>query len=43
MIKSISIMTDTDNTGTQTQAWYGDIAFEREPRTPPRGPAATLD
>ena len=43
MIKSISIMTDTDNTGTQTQAWYGDIAFEREPRTPPRGPAAALD
>lgn len=43
MIKSISIMTDTDNTGAQTQAWYGDIAFEREPRTPDRGMAAPLD
>lgn len=32
-IKSIAIMTDTDNTGTQAQAWYGDIAFERESRT----------
>ena len=43
MIKSISIMTDTDNTGTQAQAWYGDIAFGREPRTAVRGTAATLD
>ena len=29
MIKSVAIMTDTDNTGTQVAAYYGDIAFAR--------------
>ncbi len=28
-IYAIAIMTDTDNTGASTQAYYGDIAFER--------------
>ena len=28
-IYAIAIMTDTDNTGATTQAYYGDIAFER--------------
>jgi Protein of unknown function (DUF3047) len=27
--RTIGIMTDTDNTGGKTQAFYGDIAFER--------------
>lgn len=25
MLKSISVLTDTDNTGTKVEAWYGDI------------------
>ncbi len=28
-IYAVAIMTDTDNTGATTQAYYGDIAFER--------------
>ncbi len=43
MIKSISIMTDTDNTGEQVQAWYGDIAFERAAHAAVRESSATLD
>jgi len=30
-ITSIGIMTDTDNTGTKTEAFYGDIQFRRAP------------
>ena len=30
-ITSIGIMTDTDNTGTRAEAFYGDIAFRRAP------------
>lgn len=36
MIRSIGIMTDTDNTGGDVHAYYGDIAFMRAPR--PQGP-----
>ncbi len=28
-ITAIAVMTDTDNTGEQAQAWYGDILFRR--------------
>ena len=28
MISGVAIMTDTDNTGEQASAWYGDIVFE---------------
>ena len=28
-IVAIAVMTDTDNTGEQAQAWYGDILFRR--------------
>ena len=31
-ITAIGIMTDTDNTGENTHAYYGDIAFKRIPR-----------
>ncbi|MEA3468735.1 MAG: DUF3047 domain-containing protein, partial [Thermodesulfobacteriota bacterium] len=27
MISGVAIMTDTDNTGGQAVAWYGDIVF----------------
>ena len=30
--RSVGIMTDTDNTGERTLAYYGDIAFERTPQ-----------
>lgn len=40
MIKSIAIMTDTDNTGEQAHALYGDIVFMRA--YPPK-PSAMLD
>jgi hypothetical protein len=30
-IKSVAIMTDSDNTGESAQAYYGDIAFLRSP------------
>jgi hypothetical protein len=33
-ITAIAVMTDTDNTGEHTQAWYGDIVFRRV--APPR-------
>ena len=36
-IKAVAIMTDTDNTGEQTVAYYGDIAFR------PRRTTATAD
>jgi len=29
MISAVAIMTDTDNTGGQAMAWYGDIVFKR--------------
>lgn len=29
MITAVGIMTDTDNTGDQAHAWYGDIAFHK--------------
>jgi hypothetical protein len=34
-ITAIAVMTDTDNTGENTRAWYGDIVFRRiaPPRT----------
>jgi Protein of unknown function (DUF3047) len=40
MIKSIAIMTDTDNTGEQAHALYGDIAFLR---AYPSNPSTMLD
>jgi len=30
-ITSVGIMTDTDNTGTKAEAFYGDIEFRRAP------------
>lgn len=27
LLKSVGVMTDTDNTGTKAEAWYGDLAF----------------
>jgi hypothetical protein len=33
-ITAIAVMTDTDNTGENAQAWYGDIVFRRV--APPR-------
>ncbi len=29
-ISAVALMTDTDNTGLQAEAWYGDIWFESE-------------
>ena len=40
LIKSIAIMTDTDNTGEHAHALYGDIVFMRA--YPPK-PSALLD
>ncbi len=37
-ITAVGIMTDTDNTGDNAHAWYGDIAFRKAP--PPRATAA---
>jgi hypothetical protein len=37
-VRSIGIMTDTDNTGQDAEAYYGDIAFLRAP-TPAAAPA----
>ncbi len=34
-IRSIGIMTDTDNTGEKTSAFYGDIKFSARPPTKP--------
>lgn len=31
MISGVAIMTDTDNTGSQAVAWYGDIIFSTSP------------
>ncbi len=31
MISGVAIMTDTDNTGGQAAAWYGDIVFSESP------------
>lgn len=31
---AVAVMTDTDNTGSEATAWYGEIFFSREPRTP---------
>ena len=28
LLKSVGVMTDTDNTGTKAEAWYGDLAFQ---------------
>ena len=28
---AVAIMTDTDNTGTKVEAWYGDLAFSPAP------------
>jgi hypothetical protein len=33
-ITAIGIMTDTDNTGDNVHAWYGDIEFRRAPAPP---------
>lgn len=33
-ITAVGIMTDTDNTGEQAHAWYGDISFGRAPEPP---------
>jgi hypothetical protein len=38
-ITAIGIMTDTDNTGENAHAYYGDILFQRE--SPPRASSAT--
>jgi hypothetical protein len=35
-ITAIGIMTDTDNTGDNAHAWYGDIAFHRQTISPPQ-------
>ena len=31
LLKSVGVMTDTDNTGTKVEAWYGDLAFSPAP------------
>jgi len=36
-IVAIGIMTDTDNTGENVHAFYGDIVFKKVPRTVPAG------
>jgi hypothetical protein len=28
-VKSVGVMTDSDNTGTRAEAYYGDIRFQR--------------
>ena len=28
LLKSVGVMTDTDNTGTKVEAWYGDLVFQ---------------
>jgi hypothetical protein len=33
-IGAVALMTDTDDTGEETQAWYGDIAFGPAPGAP---------
>jgi hypothetical protein len=33
-ITAVGIMTDTDNTGENAHAWYGDIAFRKAPAPP---------
>lgn len=30
LLKSVSVMTDTDNTGTKVEAWYGDLKFSEK-------------
>ena len=30
LLKSVSVMTDTDNTGTKVEAWYGDLQFSEK-------------
>lgn len=30
-VRSVGIMTDSDNTGTSAEAYYGDIVFQRQP------------
>jgi hypothetical protein len=36
MISGVAIMTDTDNTGEQATAYYGDILFKRGEASPER-------
>ena len=36
MISGVAIMTDTDNTGEQATAYYGDILFKRDEASPER-------
>ena len=31
LLKSVGVMTDTDNTGTKAEAWYGDLRFSPAP------------
>ncbi len=37
-VGAVAVMTDTDNTGDEVTAWYGDITFVRSPQAalPPR-------
>jgi hypothetical protein len=30
LLKSVGVMTDTDNTGTKVEAWYGDLKFSEQ-------------
>lgn len=30
LLKSVGVMTDTDNTGTKVEAWYGDLQFSEQ-------------
>lgn len=31
LLKSVGVMSDTDNTGTKAEAWYGDLTFSPAP------------
>ena len=41
-ITSIGLMTDTDNTGEQVHAWYGDIQFLARPTSPHQHPSLPM-
>jgi uncharacterized protein YceK len=41
-ITAIGLMTDTDNTGEQVHAWYGDIQFLARPTSPHQHPSLPM-
>jgi hypothetical protein len=38
----VGLMTDTDNTGEQVHAWYGDIQFLARPTSPHQHPSLPM-